>query len=64
MRPRHGAGAQYLGIDRVFSGERIWLAGMWCYAAGILNPAIPAPASTPRPCPDATSGFRCTHWRT
>jgi hypothetical protein len=42
MRPRRGAGAQYLGIDTVFSGARIWLAGMWCYAAGILNPAMSA----------------------
>jgi hypothetical protein len=38
MRPGHGAGAQYLGIDRVFSGERIWLAGRWCYAADIGGP--------------------------
>jgi hypothetical protein len=45
MRPEHGAGAQYLGIDTVFSGERLWLASIWCHAAGILSPAIPAPAS-------------------
>ena len=37
------AAAQRLGIDRVFSGERIWLAGMWFYVAGILHPAALAP---------------------
>jgi putative ABC transport system permease protein len=39
-----GAAAQRLGIDRVFSGERIWVASMWCYVAGILNPATLVPA--------------------
>jgi putative ABC transport system permease protein len=38
------AAAQRLGIDLVFSGERIWLDSMWCYVAGILNPATLAPA--------------------
>jgi putative ABC transport system permease protein len=38
------AAAQRLGIDRVFSGERIWLDTMWCYVAGILNPATLVPA--------------------
>jgi len=38
------AAALRLGIDRVFSGERIWLDTMWCYVAGILNPATLAPA--------------------
>jgi putative ABC transport system permease protein len=38
------AAAQRLGIDRVFSGERIWLGTMWCYVAGILNPAALVPA--------------------
>jgi putative ABC transport system permease protein len=38
------AAAQRLGIDRVYSGERIWAGNMWCYLAGILNPAILAPA--------------------
>jgi putative ABC transport system permease protein len=38
------AAAQRLGIDRVFSGERIWLDTMWCYVAGILNPAALASA--------------------
>jgi putative ABC transport system permease protein len=33
------ATAQRLGIDRVYSGERIWAGNMWCYVAGILNPA-------------------------
>ncbi|MGD0395063.1 MAG: ABC transporter permease, partial [Acidimicrobiales bacterium] len=38
------AAAQRLGIDRVFSGERIWLDGSWCYVAGILHPAPLVPA--------------------
>jgi putative ABC transport system permease protein len=38
-----GAAAQRLGIDRVFSGERIWLDNMWFYVAGILKPAVLAP---------------------
>jgi putative ABC transport system permease protein len=38
------ATAQRLGIDRIFSGERIWLDGSWCYVAGILHPAPLAPA--------------------
>ncbi len=38
------AAAQRLGIDRVFSGERIWLDNMWFYVAGILKPAVLAPA--------------------
>jgi putative ABC transport system permease protein len=38
------AAAQRLGIDRVFSGERIWADGMWVYVVGILNPAVLAPA--------------------
>jgi putative ABC transport system permease protein len=37
------AAAQRLGIDRVFSGERIWLDNVWFYVAGILNPAVLAP---------------------
>ena len=37
------AAAQRLGIDRIFPGERIWVAGMWFYLAGILRPAILAP---------------------
>ena len=35
--------AQRLGIDRVFSGERIWLGNQWFYVAGILAPAVLAP---------------------
>jgi putative ABC transport system permease protein len=35
--------AQRLGIDRVFAGERIWLASQWFYVAGILSPAVLAP---------------------
>jgi putative ABC transport system permease protein len=35
--------AQRLGIDRVFSGERIWLGNQWFYVVGILNPAVLAP---------------------
>ena len=37
------AAAQLLGIDHVFSGERIWLGGQWFYVAGILRPALLAP---------------------
>jgi putative ABC transport system permease protein len=37
------AAAQLLGIDRVFSGERIWLGGQWFYVAGILSPSVLAP---------------------
>lgn len=35
--------ARLLGIDRVFSGERIWVGGQWFYVAGILRPAVLAP---------------------
>lgn len=38
------AAAQRLGIDRVYSGERIWAGGQWFYVAGILNPSVLAPA--------------------
>ena len=37
------AAAQRLGIDRVFSGERIWADNEWLYVAGILKPAVLAP---------------------
>jgi putative ABC transport system permease protein len=37
------AAAQRLGIDRVYSGERIWADNMWLYVAGILKPAVLAP---------------------
>ncbi len=33
------AAAQRLGIDRLYLGERIWLAGQWFYLAGILGAA-------------------------
>ena len=36
--------AQRLGIDRDFSGERIWVGGRWFYLAGILRPAVLAPS--------------------
>jgi putative ABC transport system permease protein len=35
--------ARRLGIDRVYSGERIWVGGQWFYIAGILKPAVLAP---------------------
>src|SRR5581483_8157627 len=40
--------ASLLGVDRIYTGERIWLgpsptAGMWFYLAGILKPAVLAP---------------------
>ena len=38
------AAAQRLGIDRVYGGERIWLGSQWFYVAGILRPAVLAPA--------------------
>jgi putative ABC transport system permease protein len=34
------ATAQRLGIDRIYSGERIWVDNVWFYVAGILNPAV------------------------
>jgi putative ABC transport system permease protein len=37
------AAAQRLGIDRVWPGERIWVASRWFYIAGILRPAVLAP---------------------
>jgi putative ABC transport system permease protein len=42
------AAAAYLGIDRIWPGERIWITqtgagGMWFYVAGILHPDILAP---------------------
>jgi putative ABC transport system permease protein len=41
--------AQLMGIDQVFSGERVWITGvdgsggMWLYVAGILKPDVLAP---------------------
>jgi putative ABC transport system permease protein len=37
------AAAQRLGIDRVWPGERVWLANKWFYLAGILAPAVLTP---------------------
>jgi putative ABC transport system permease protein len=37
------AAAARLGMDRVYTGARIWADNMWCYVAGILNPAVLAP---------------------
>jgi putative ABC transport system permease protein len=37
------AAARRLGIDRIYSGERIWLGGQWFYVVGILKPAVLAP---------------------
>lgn len=37
------AAAQRLGIDRVWSGERIWVDDQWFYIVGILKPAVLAP---------------------
>ncbi len=37
------AAAQRMGIDRIWSGERIWAGGMWFYVTGILKPAVLAP---------------------
>jgi putative ABC transport system permease protein len=42
------AAAAYLGIDRIWLGERIWITqagagGMWFYVAGILHPDTLAP---------------------
>ena len=45
------AAAQLLGIDKLFSGERVWVTGtgangnggMWLYVAGILKPDVLSP---------------------
>jgi putative ABC transport system permease protein len=37
------AAAQRLGIDRIFTGERIWVGGLWFYVAGVLRPAVLTP---------------------
>jgi putative ABC transport system permease protein len=37
------AAAQRLGIDRVYTGERIWVGNQWFYVAGVLNPAVLTP---------------------
>ena len=38
------AAAQRLGVDHVYPGERIWVGGQWFYLAGVLRPAVLAPA--------------------
>jgi putative ABC transport system permease protein len=35
--------AQRLGIDHLYTGERIWLGSQWFYLSGILQPAVLAP---------------------
>jgi putative ABC transport system permease protein len=35
--------AERLGIDRIYPGTRIWIAGQWFYVAGILKKAVLAP---------------------
>jgi putative ABC transport system permease protein len=37
------AAAQRLGIDYIYSGQRIWLGGMWFYVVGTLKPAVLTP---------------------
>jgi putative ABC transport system permease protein len=37
------AAAQRLGIDRIYPGERIWLAGEWFYPVGILGSSTLTP---------------------
>jgi hypothetical protein len=46
---RGAVAAQRLGIDRVFSGERIWLDSQWFYIAGIPRRSTSAPRSTRSP---------------
>ena len=37
------AAAQRLGIDRIWPGQRIWVADQWFYVVGILGHAVLAP---------------------
>ena len=37
------AAAGRMGIDSIYSGERIWVGRQWFYLVGILNPAVLAP---------------------
>ena len=32
--------AQLLGIDRIYSGERVWVGDQWFYLVGVLKPAV------------------------
>ncbi len=36
--------ARLLGIDRIYSGERIWMGSQWFYIGGVLKPAVLASA--------------------
>ena len=36
--------ARLLGIDHIYPGQRIWVGGQWFYLAGVLRPAVLAPA--------------------
>jgi putative ABC transport system permease protein len=37
------AAAQRLGVDRIYPGERIWVADQWVYLVGILGPSVLTP---------------------
>jgi putative ABC transport system permease protein len=37
------AAAQRLGVDRIYPGERIWVADQWLYLVGILGPSVLTP---------------------
>jgi putative ABC transport system permease protein len=37
------AAAQRLGVDRIYPGERIWVAQQWLYLVGILGPSVLTP---------------------
>ena len=37
------AAAQRLGIDRIYPGERIWVANQWLYLVGILGSSVLTP---------------------
>jgi putative ABC transport system permease protein len=36
--------AQLLGIDHIYSDERLWVGGQWFYLVGVLKPAVLASA--------------------
>ncbi len=37
------AAARRLGVDRIYPGERIWVANQWLYLVGILGPSVLTP---------------------
>ncbi len=37
------AAAQRLGVDHLYTGERIWVDDQWFYLAGVLGPAVLTP---------------------